>query len=134
MSESIRFLVRSGAAQALGRCTGGDVCEVVYTGPITRSVFSKLKAAVLNETRGASALVVRMDRAMVLLDQEAHDDVEPYAGDLPPAAVVSSPDRFAFWNEYARRLAGVGVMRAVFLPNHLELARLWARRHAAVRL
>jgi hypothetical protein len=134
MSRTKRFVLRAGAAEAKGFCLGEGVCEVVYAGPITRATFSALKQGVIDETRCASALVLRMERAMVLLDHEAHGDVGPYAGDLPPAAVVSCLDRFGYWNEYARRLAALGVMRAVFLPGHLELARLWASRHAAVRL
>jgi len=134
MSRSSKFVLRSGAAQAKGYCLGDGLCEVVYTGPITPAAFSVLKAGVLRETRCASSMVLRMDRAMVMLDDDAQADVAPYAGDLPPAAVVSCVERYAYWREYARRLAALGVMRAVFLPDHLELARLWARRHVAVRL
>jgi hypothetical protein len=134
MSRNKKFDLRSGAAHARGYCLGHGVCEVVYTGPVTKVTFSALKAGVLRETQGVGAMVLRMEHAAVLLDEAAQSDVAPYAGDMPPAAVVSCADRFAYWNEYARRLAGLGVMRAVFLPDHLELARLWARRHVAVRL
>lgn len=134
MSRSKKFVLRSGAAQAKGFCLARGLCEVVYTGPLTRSGYSALRAGVLRETEKARALVLRMDRAMVLLDDDPHADVAPYLGDEPPAALVSSADQFAYWNEYARRLAAVGVMRAVFLSSRLELARLWAERHVAVRL
>jgi len=134
MTQKGHFVLRCGAAAARGTHLGGGVLEVVYTGPITPVSFSALKAAVLEQSSGAAAMVLRMEGAAVLLDESAHDDVQPYRGHVPPAAVVSCHGCYEYWSAYTRRLAALGTMRAVFLPENLALARFWAARHATVRL
>jgi hypothetical protein len=110
------------------------VPEVIYRGVLTLETFKQLRYEVLQATRGARSLILRMESAVCAMDRSVSLNTSGYPTDTPPAAVVCTAEDYPLWSEYGGALAQGGVMRAVFLPEHLELARLWARRQALVRL
>ena len=94
-----------------------------YTGPMCHECFDELRAKVLQATQEARVLLIRMDRALSV--SALVPDVPPttYRINRAPAAVIVRPDQFDVWQDYAKRLADIGIMRAVFFDSQLVQAR-----------
>ena len=104
----------------------GDLAEVRYQGAIAGHHLASMRDAVLSETRGAKGLIIRMDTGLLLFNELPVPATAGYRSNGVPAAVVVSESGYAMHVEYSRRLAALGVIRAVFLPDQIEQARLWA--------
>jgi hypothetical protein len=122
------------SARATLRPIEGGVIEVNYYGVLSHESLRHLKREILPSVAEAPALVIRMDKALIVASS-----VETPAGwsvnkNIPLAALIVRPEHFEMWVDYSHRVALVGVMRAVFLISQLDLAYRWARGHAlAVR-
>lgn len=118
------------AATARVRHLVGGVSEVVYAGPMGCDSFEHLRGLVLNATRNASCLVLRMDRVLNTMYCPPPPPGGAYYANRVPAAVIVRDDQFDVWEMYARQMAGQGVMRAVFLASFADQAHRWARATA----
>lgn len=107
------------------------VIEVVYGGFADQDSFDRLRNWAVGATADAPATVLRIDG---LVDLWTHQPAVPqrlYASvRVPTGAVVVRADRYDMWACYARELARVGVIRAVFLQEDAQLAYDFAERHA----
>jgi hypothetical protein len=120
---------RCGAARVTSTALGKlGLVESVYTGPISANAFGILRLGVLRETEGSPCAVIRMDRSLMLVSLPPVIAPGVYTARSAPGAVIVRADQYEMWAEYARRLANVGVMRAVFLESHATLAYEWAER------
>lgn len=108
-----------------GRATvhslGVDVWSVRYSGVISAACFDGLRRDVLQTTQGAQSMILRMDTALTLSTPPIPNGT--YAANTAPGVVVVREDQHAVWLEYARRVARLGIIRAVFLQRDLVLAR-----------
>lgn len=104
------------------------IAEVVYSGPMGFDSFENLRGMVLGATAEASCLVLRMDRVLCIMGGAPPSPIgSAYRHNRVSAAVIVREDQFDKWDQYARQLAGQGVMRAVFLDSCAERAYQWAR-------
>jgi len=103
----------------------GGVVEVTYTGLITAASYPALARETIAAITGAPSAVIRYDRALIV-DDVVRGEVPARALDTPPAAVIVLPEQMEFWRSYARKLADLGLMRAVFLVCEEVVAYRWA--------
>lgn len=134
MSKVLSDVIRVRTASARVQWLKEGVAEVFYAGVLTHEDFELLRAEVLMATCFARAVVLRMDATISALSRAVISKAGGYPAEAPPAALVCRVEDYALWSEYSRAAAERGVMRAVFLQDHLRLARVWAQRHALVRL
>lgn len=120
------------SARARVREIGGGVHEIEYTGAMTPKAFHALREDVLEATRGAQALVIRVDRGFFAMAQIRPSTRSAYAHNDAPGAVVGRQDQLGYWVDYSMGAAEIGIMRAVFLDSQMTMALEWARRHARV--
>lgn len=113
---------------------GGGALEVDYTGPMPLDNFTWLRKHVMKMAANSGAVVIRLDRMLLLVPLPYVERAPELVMKSPPGAFVVPPEQADSWRNYCRELSELGVMRAVFLPCQLELARQWAQRHAVVRL
>ena len=106
--------------------------QVSYYGPINAETFCYLRNSVVELSKDAPALVIRMDYAMFALDVVPVIPSGVYTWCCPPAAVIVRRDAYSMWSEYGRKVAALGVKRAVFCESQIELAYLWAEDHACL--
>lgn len=101
--------------------------EAQYTGLMTQAAFAKLRHDALEASAGTSVYVVRLDRALILMDDIAPIDRNSYVDDSPGALIVRhDPVEYARWTAYARECAKYGVVRTVWTERHAHLAYQWA--------
>lgn len=100
------------------------VMEVCYSGLLTLATFAHLWRKQNEETAGAPALVVRLDRAVLLFGEPP----QPRAW-APPAALIVREDQYPTACAFARNCAAVSVVRAIFLTEQAEQAFQWAEAH-----
>lgn len=90
--------------------------------------FDHLRGLVLGATANASCLILRMDRVLCIMGGAPPPPIgDAYQHNRISAAVIVREDQFDGWDRYARQLAGLGVMRAVFLNSCAGQAHQWAR-------
>jgi hypothetical protein len=121
------------ASVAFERLSKAGVIEVSYYGMIDPASFDYLRSKLLDCSQSANALVIRMDRSLMLM---AHPPPIPegiYDAQTPPAAIVVRDQDFEVWSTYGKALATCGVMRSVFLSQQSEKAYQWAEFQAAAK-
>jgi hypothetical protein len=128
MSVTRRYgSARAGSALV---CRSTGICEATYSGPITMDAFSILRRSVLEDTDGSPCTVIRMDKCVMPAEAMPRAPAGTYTSMAAPGAVIVRPDQYRVWSEYARNLAVIGVMRAVFLDSNASVAYEWAQRQA----
>lgn len=117
------------SASVRSRTLEDRVVELTYCGLLTDAAYSVLVGDVIRQISDAPSAVIRYDKAMVVmaLDRE----VPPHVANTPPAAIIVLPEQMEFWRRYSRKLADLGLMRAVFLPSEAQAAYRWASVMAA---
>jgi hypothetical protein len=105
--------------------------EVVFSGLIDARAFAALQSAVMRRLCGAQAVVLRYDRAAIMVSQAQPIDVPAYEG-APVIAAVVTAAHLAIATQYAEGLGKLGAIAAVFsdTPAQIVLAHQWAARHA----
>lgn len=98
--------------------------DVRYSGLVCDSTYADLRGRVMAAIADAPAAVIWYDKALLTLNPDV--DIPQGVETMPPAAVIVLPEQMEFWRSYAKRLAGVGVMRAIFLPGEAQMAYRWA--------
>ena len=129
--HTIRYNSARVALEGLGR---GGLIEAAYTGPMTATAFDALREDALHLLPDASAFVIRLDRALILMAEE-EDPVKQgsFSGNNAAGALIVRPDEYDRWTAYARKAAATGVMRSVWLESHALQAYEWADRLARER-
>ena len=107
--------------------------ETSYGGVLTSAAFDVLRGDVLRETARASAVVIRMDKSLIAMADMPDVPRGTYHVRAVTGAVIVRADQYAMWSAYARRLAQIGVMRAVFLDSQGALPYEWALRQVAAQ-
>lgn len=107
--------------------------KVEFSGPVCEAAFGSLAPRVLEETRGARTLAIRMDSCLMLTDRPPAV-ADGYQGNTAPGCVIVRADQFDIWSDYAAMLAQVGIRRIVFLDSQLHLARLWVERRSLLHV
>lgn len=107
------------------------VVEVIYGGFADQDVFDQLRDWVVGATKDAPATVLRMDALVDLWVQRPAVPRRLYTSmHVPAGAVIVRAGHYDMWTSYARALAEVGVIRAVFHQENAQLAYDFAERHA----
>lgn len=106
------------------------VVEVRITGPLTLQAFNDLRPQVFRATKDATAVVIRLDTALGVMFDPPSIDTSVYRPHAPPQAVVVEEGQYLLWLEMAERLRAIGVKRAIFPGQHLDLALQWAEMAA----
>jgi len=122
------------SARAVLRDLESGVVEVTYYGVLNREAMSNLKREIHEAAKDAPALVVRMDRALIIASDIAPPPEWDSKKKIATAALVVRPEHFEMWTDYGHRVALLGVMRAVFLVSQASLAYRWAEAHALATL
>jgi hypothetical protein len=113
----------------------GGTIECSYAGVITREIQAQVVRATLAMVAGSPAGVMRTERAVFTDDRLPVPPRDLYEWAKTPVALVASEDRFEYWSQWAEMLGReFGLVRAVFLPQYLDLAREWAECHALVAI
>ena len=120
---SARFLIRP----------VGPMAEVVYLGAIAGRHLASMRDAVLDGTRGTVGLLIRLDTSLLLYDELPTPNPNAYRENSAPAAVIVGAHAYAMHVEYSRKMAQLGVLRAVFLSSQIEQARNWSEWAQRVR-
>ena len=101
--------------------------QATYSGVLCVEAMQNLARSVLGYA-GGSTLLTRWDGAMLLGRQE---DVRQF-GFMRGGAVgawIVRPDQFDAAVELSQRLAGIDVIRSVWLTSHAGRAQVWLARH-----
>jgi hypothetical protein len=107
----------------------GGVVEAVFYGPLTVETIRLLGLASAKATAGTMGLILRLDKAALLASSlDGLDDPNTFIGQRIHGAVIVSPEQRPVLDDYSRKSAAHGIMRAVFLPWEYPLAVRWAHR------
>lgn len=101
-----------------------------YYGYVDASAMAVLRAKFVDVARAAPACVIHTETALIAMDEMPA--VEPALRPVADAAIIVTPENRELFVEYAKRLAEVGITRAVFLESQVEQAYRWAERRAAL--
>ena len=104
--------------------------EITATGVLTFEALQRLTAQAAPHLQSVTALVIRLDAALLTIDMADWPIRQRSALREPPVALVVSPEAHASAIVLCKQLAEAGLIRAVFLPSQLALAYRWAARHA----
>ncbi|MCB2030717.1 MAG: hypothetical protein R3E92_00570 [Burkholderiaceae bacterium] len=111
------------------------VMEVSVWGPLLQDAFNHFRPEVLEATKDAPAVVVRLDTALDVMIEPPQVSEQIYRlVDPPPQAVVTHEKQYELWAVHARNLAHIGISRAVFISSQLELAYRWSESQAMLTL
>ena len=110
------------------------VWEAFYTGPLNQRSYDNLRMRVIAATTETTAMVIHMDRALMVMGAAPQPPSDVYRPCAAPAAMVVRADQYAMWDDYRIALAALGVSRGVFLTERASMAYQWAECLAAVRL
>ncbi len=111
------------------------VMEVSVWGPLLQEAFNHFRPDVLEATKDAPAVVVRLDTALDVMVQPPEVSEQIYRLiDPPPQAVVIHSKQYELWAVHARNLAHIGISRAVFTSSQLELAYRWSESQAMLTM
>lgn len=118
------------------------VAEVTMYGPATFDAHAFFRPLVLGWVRDDPAVLFRLDKACDTLSMPPSACKAAYPDNSPPMAVVLNPSQnYELWEAHSRRLARLGIVRAVFLASEIDdaiefvrdAARLARRRSASPR-
>ena len=106
--------------------------SAVLRGPLSAAAFGSLGPQVMNVTRGAPVVVIRLDGSAHVMEQmpEAKEGQDYYA---PEGCIIVRRDQSALWSAYADNLAQYGIKRVVFLDSQLNQALRWVQRRSLLR-
>lgn len=121
------------AAVSCRRVGSFGVVEAEYSGPVGDVAFDYLRSCVLAAAKDTPALVLRMERALLMITEFLPRPRSTYEPNVVPGALVVPADQFEIYSGYARQLASEGITRVVFLESQLKLAYLWAERRSRPR-
>jgi len=117
---------------ARARCERrGSTLHIDYSGVIGQATAVALCRRVLPERRGAVACLERIDAALTMPAYPAVIDVESFPPWSPPMAIIVRQDQLAHSQAVNALLAGIGVIRTSWLPEHAAHAANWAHRMRA---
>ena len=101
----------------------GNLALASYSGPLCDQAFEALRPRVVQAATGAACLVIRVDNSLCLMG--AAPLVKDYKPGAIPGAVIVRLDQYALWTDYAKAMAQVGIIRAVFPVSELAMCREW---------
>lgn len=131
--KSIRHHAATARIVAIDGIAEG-VLEVRISGPMSQAAFDYFRPYVLKWVQGSSGVVVRLDTALdVVVEPPGVGAMVDRPEDPPSQAVVCHAEQYKLWSTHARRLAEIGIRRAVFLPEQLALAYRWVALEARRR-
>ena len=101
----------------------GNLALASYSGPLCNQAFEVLRPHVVRATSGSTCLVIRVDNSLCLMGTAPL--VKDYQPGAMPGAVIVRLDQYALWTDYAKAMAQVGIIRAVFPVSELAMCREW---------
>lgn len=124
--KGAKFSTEFSHHSARAKCTKhGDILKVGYSGPITLDTMIVLQAKVLPIRYGMSAVLERMDTAMLAWSGPVSVKRENYPSWMPPSAVIVPAEYYKRAIEYCALLGRLGVLRMPFLPEQAAVAQEW---------
>lgn len=108
----------------------GGVMRADFYGPLCEVAYEELKTAIAPMARSELSVVLRMDKALLLMTDPPQVTPGLHGATPPCIALVVDEEHLDFWGCYSKRLSSAGVISAVFVSQHLELAMQWAQNHA----
>lgn len=100
----------------------GHVLHIQYSGVITENGAVSLCQSLLPERVGVAASLERHDKALILLSPALEGRRDIWPNWFPPSAVIVREDQYERSKLVCRKLAALGIIRAVFLPHQTEWA------------
>lgn len=131
-STSSTAAFRYHSAQAKIAFLDGGVSDVTYSGVMGLDALATLHAQVMSATRGAAALVVQFDRA-IMLDTTSPLEAHKRVGHDAPACWIVPDALLESWRVRAEQMTAQGFMRIVFSRQQAALAYALAGDMAAAR-
>ena len=120
------MLVNHRHHSARARCVKrGNLLHIDYTGSISLDSIDVLEGLVLPNRDGASAVIERLDTAIVLFAGPVRVSSANYPPWLPPSAVIVPHDQMQRSREFCLLLGKIGILRTAWYPEHLHLAQAW---------
>lgn len=108
-----------------------DVSTIEYSGPLCLMGFDALRKTIYSRPELPGALLIKMDKALLLFGEMPKAPEGMYSPETPPAAVIGRDDQLTLWRQHAQYLAdNFGVMRVVFSVRQEALAKEWVVRRA----
>lgn len=115
--------------------TKSNLCEAVYSGPMTAYAFDCLRTEALQAANQAAAFVVRLDRALIVMgDEPPPVEEESYDPDTAAGALIVRPEQYDFWQDYSLKASKFGIVRTVWTEANAQLAYQWALRRSCSRI
>ena len=102
--------------------------RATYLGVLCTSSMKSLMRSVYDYA-GPSPTLERMDGAILIAKCEGYSRVEFMRG-CPVGAWIVRPDQFDSTVQYCQLLAGMGIIRSVWLTSHADHAQAWLDRHS----
>lgn len=118
------------SARAVCATADNGISTVNFYGMVDQKGMAFLRSCVHEYTRPARAVIARLDGALLMLDRGFLEGANAAAHDGPDVAVIVSDEHYEMGMAYARRMAGIGVKRLIFLPSQILMARRWAECRA----
>ncbi len=99
------------------------VWHIEYAGLMTQTWLNVLRAQEVEATKDARVLLIKMDKVYMITSfaPQAHCGHERINN--APGVMVVREDQYDKWAIYASKMAGIGIMRALFLPWQAEQAQ-----------
>ena len=98
------------------------VWSIEYFGPLSEVCFDYLRAQAMESTADARALLIRMDKSLMVSSIVPALPDGAYRSNLAPAVMIVRPDQKHVWTEYTEKVQALGIMRVVLSPEQLSLA------------
>ena len=127
---TFRYLTAK-ATHRVRSCVSGKIAEVSYFGPLSTAAFDALAPPLIQATdHSISAVVLRSDCSLSILDALPAAHKSAYPEDFPALAHVCRAEDYDFWQAYAKKQAGIGIRRVIFLESQLAMAYAFAEQSA----
>lgn len=108
----------------------GGVLVADFTGDISLENLYWLDAKLLERKYHAETVLESIADASVHYSNQLRVVESNFPWWSPPSAVIVRADQYPCAWKFCRELARIGVHRTCWLPNQVDLARLWLRQYA----
>lgn len=103
--------------------------EACFLGPMGGKAFEYLRSAMIAGTRKEKALVIRMDKVLMLFGGKPAIPDGTYPKEYHTStALIARREDMGYWLEYSGRLADMGIICLVFIESQESMAYEWAER------
>lgn len=125
MNKTEIYVFRYGRVKISSPSSEISVAE--YSGMVNMDCFGMLRQVAIDKAQNRQVLVIDTSKVVVTDDLTRFVEPNPDALTHLPGVVICREDQLCLWRQYAKKLAGFGVVRSVFLDSEREQAMKMAR-------